>query len=382
MGKQAYSYKVMFRTGAFRGALGLALGFLTLASCGPTERHRVMTFFFDGVPPLPGQVTDTSRYDVNDTGVTGEGETGGWTVHEPLKDCTQCHANRRRAPFSRKVQLVAEVPQLCFRCHTEFASLSGWVHGPVATGECLFCHEPHKTRTPALLTAPVPELCYRCHDREALALVENHAEASYANCLRCHEGHAAPTRSLLRPAFLQSEAGRAYRAQVYRQQYEAALEQARDDLAQGRDVSAMLDAAADDIAESRLWEARAFLEVIAARSRLSAEEQSRVQAILQQVIGLLETDSPPDNVQAELPAALNAVQQQRSQRQRTLAELYYRSIQSYREGRLTEARTGFAELLRSGDLPEPVRQTAQQYLTEIDRSLGPKQNGQPSVPEP
>ena len=381
MRERAYSYRGVFRTGAFRGALGLALGFLALASCGPTERHRMMTYLFDGVPPLPGQVADRSLYDVNDTGATGEGGAGGWTVHEPLKDCTQCHANRRRARFSREVQLVEAPPQLCFRCHTEYANPSGWVHGPVATGECLFCHEPHKTRNAALLTDPVPELCYRCHDREAMALIENHTEASYANCIRCHEGHAAPTRWLLRPAFLQSDDGRTYRAQVYRQQYEAALDKARNDLAQGQGVSAMLDAAAAHIEAGRLWDARAVLEVVADSSKFSDEEQRRIEAVLQQVVELLEADSQPESVQAELPAALNAVQQERGQRQRALAELYYRSIQSYREGRLVEARAGFAELLRNGGLPEPVRQTAQQYLAEIDRTLGSSQDGQPSTPE-
>lgn len=372
----------VFRTGAIRGALGLALGFLALASCGPTERHRMMTFFFDGVPPLPGQVADSSRYDVNSPDTTGEGGAGGWTVHEPLKDCTQCHASRQRARFSREVQLVEQTPQLCFRCHTDYANLSGWVHGPVATGECLFCHEPHKTRNAALLTAPVPDLCYRCHDREALALIENHTEASYANCMRCHEGHAAPARWLLRPAFLQSEDGRTYRAQVYRQQYEAAREKARNDLAQGQGVSAMLDAAAAHIQAERWWEARAVLELVVDSNRLSDEERRRIEAVLQQVVELLEADSLPQSMGTKLLATLNAVQQESGRRQRTLAQLYYRSIQLHREGRLSEARAGFAELLRSGGLPEPVRQTAQQYLAEIDRALGSTQDGQPSTPEP
>lgn len=328
-----------------------------------------MTFFFDGVPPLPGQAPSAGPFDANVASIEGGSSTGGWYVHEPLKDCTQCHASRRRASFSREVQLIAEAPQLCYRCHSEYAHLSGWVHGPVAAGECLFCHEPHKTRTPFLLTNPVPELCHRCHDPEALALIENHADPSYANCLRCHAGHAAATRWLLKPAFLESEAGRPFREEVHRQQYERAVEEARDDLAQGQSLSAMLDMAATDIREGRLWEARAILEIVAGSNALSAEERETIAGILQRVVELLPIDLPPEGTRVEVSSALGAVREQMAQRQRALAELYYRSIQLYRAGRLAEARDGFAELLRNGGLLEPVRQTAEQYLVEIDQAL-------------
>lgn len=382
MRERGCSYKAVFRAGTILVGLGVLLGFLALTSCDETERHRTMTFFFDGVPPLPGQTSADGPFDANGASVEGGAGTGGWYVHEPLKDCTQCHASRRRASFSRQVQLVAEAPQLCFRCHSEYANLSGWVHGPVAAGECLFCHEPHKTRNPFLLTNPVPELCHRCHDPEALALIENHTDRSYANCIECHEGHVGATRWLLRPAFLGSEAGRTYREEVHRQRYQRALEEARNDLSQGRDLSAMVGTAAVDIEEGRWWEARAILETIADSDALSAEQRQGVAVLLQRVIELLPIESPPESARTELSAALNALREQTAQRQRALAELYYRSIQLYRAGRLAEARNGFAELLRNGGLLEPVRRTAEQYLTEIDRTLGQTPDGQPSKREP
>jgi len=362
--------------------VGLALMFFVLASCDEARRHRTMTFFFDGVPPLPGERSAFGALDPNEPGVAGRLATGGWYVHEPLKDCTQCHASRRRARFSREVQLVAEAPQLCFQCHAEYATLSGWVHGPVVTGACLFCHEPHKTKTPFLLTNPVPDLCYRCHDPEALGLIPNHAETSYTHCLDCHAGHTGATRFLLVPAFLESEAGHAYRLQAYQQQYERALQAARNSLAQGQGISTLLQTAADHLDNNRLWEARATLEVIAESEGVTGDERQRVATILQQVRALLETEAPPATARAELSAALGTIQERRAARQRTLAGLYYRSIQAHRAGRLVEARAGFAELARSEDLLEPIRQTIQRYLAEIDRTLNQTPDEGPPQPEP
>jgi predicted CXXCH cytochrome family protein len=341
-----------------------------------------MTFFFDGVPPLPGERSEFGPLDSNEPGTIGRLATGGWYVHEPLKDCTQCHASRRRARFSREVQLVAEAPQLCYQCHAEYATLSGWVHGPVVTGECLFCHEPHKTKTPFLLTNPVPDLCYRCHDPEALGLIPNHAETAYAQCLDCHAGHAGATRYLLLPAFLESEAGHAYRLQAYRQQYEQARQEARSSLAEGQGISTILRMAADQLDNGRLWAARATLEVIAESEAVTTGERQSIAAILQQVRALLETETLPETAGAELSAALGVIQEQRAARQRTLAGLYYRSIQAYRAGRLTEARAGFAELARSEDLLQPIRQTVQRYLAEIDRTLNQTPDEGSPQPEP
>jgi predicted CXXCH cytochrome family protein len=377
MRESAYSCKPTIRSRLLAITPGLLLVLLALVSCDEVKRHRMKTFFFDGVPPLPGQTPEAGTVDPNSAAEGHAFATGGWYVHEPLQDCTQCHVSRRRARFSREVQLVAEVPQLCFNCHEEYAALPGWVHGPVATGDCAFCHEPHKTRYSGLLTAPAPDLCYQCHEPEALALVENHAEPAYAQCLECHEAHAAGSRHLLRPVFLEGEAGRPYRSAAYRQQYERAWRNARSDWAQGRGAYAMLRVAIDHVEGGRLWEARAYLEVILEKAALSADEGKGIREVLSQVIGLLEgepdarsLEPAPDSEHTTLSTALSAVRGQKSRREEAIARLYRDSIESFHAGRLAEARAGFVELLRNDAVTGPFRETAQQFLVEIEKVLG------------
>lgn len=187
-------------------AIGVALAMVLifLASCDRADRHEALTFFFDGVPALESEGGPGAPIDA-DVQAGPAALTGGWFVHEPLDDCTNCHSARRQRTFSRQVRLVAEVPDLCYRCHRQDTPQDGWVHGPVAAGECLLCHEPHKTRVQFLLRKAAPDLCYDCHNREAVEMVDHHDEASYADCLTCHEGHVGRTRSLLRPAVPQEQ---------------------------------------------------------------------------------------------------------------------------------------------------------------------------------
>ncbi len=187
--------------------LSLTAAFLLLCSCDEVEHHRMLSFFFDGVPPLPGEANEPGFADTTAAQAAGGSPTGGWHVHKPISNCTDCHGSRRQRTSSRQVQLVAEVPKLCHGCHREYAALPGWVHGPVAVGECLLCHEPHKARNEFLLVKPVPELCFDCHESQAIRLIEGHARDSYARCHDCHEGHVGATKNLLKPALLKGLAG-------------------------------------------------------------------------------------------------------------------------------------------------------------------------------
>ncbi|UCG59002.1 MAG: hypothetical protein JSU70_05735, partial [Phycisphaerales bacterium] len=139
----------------------------------------------------------------NDSGVT-------WGRHEPLKSCVPCHGDQSEHMLPETLHLVAPVPQLCYVCHEDYGALEGWVHGPVATGDCMLCHESHKANNKSLLRKPIPDLCHQCHETKTLHLVANHSDESYAHCGDCHEAHASPGRILLNQDFLKSDAGRAY----------------------------------------------------------------------------------------------------------------------------------------------------------------------------
>jgi predicted CXXCH cytochrome family protein len=368
------------RAGSLWVGSGLVGVFLLLASCDEVESHKMLTFFFDGVPPLRGETSGAPSSVAQNNKMVANAPAVAWSVHEPVKDCTQCHGSRAQRGFSGKVQLVAEVPQLCYGCHKEFSRLDGWVHGPVATGTCLLCHEPHKTKTEALLCKPVPDLCYQCHDTQAVRAVKGHTEPSYTHCIDCHEGHAGATRNLLRPSFLEKPEGLEYQSEIYRRKYDAALRRARSELAQGQDFLALSRTVLDHIEAGQWGPARAYLEVLLSSRLVTEAEKPVLSDVLQQIVAqqTSKPSEPPDGTegaavpeaQGQAPAAaLAALRDQRSERERGMAEIYYRSIKQYHAGQLAEAREGFRQVLEAGALPRPMKETVQTYLERIDQTL-------------
>jgi len=129
--------------------------------------------------------------------------------HGITTDCVQCHGDQPESIVPDTMTLVTAVPQLCSTCHEAYAFLDGWVHGPAATGDCLFCHDPHESEHGSLLTKPLPGLCHECHTRETLTLIAGHSDESYSRCDTCHESHAGTNRKLLKQSFLKSTKGTA-----------------------------------------------------------------------------------------------------------------------------------------------------------------------------
>ncbi len=167
------------------------------ASCDPEERHKILTTFFDGVPPLYEE--EVYVQDPNSIFTVAKKPVAVWYIHEPQKDCAVCHGEKKERTFSSEVQLPVSVPELCYGCHEGLRSSDKrYIHGPVAVAKCLVCHEPHKTQNKHLLKYPVPQICYNCHNTEWTATISGHELEEYKQCLDCHSGHDSRQRYLLK----------------------------------------------------------------------------------------------------------------------------------------------------------------------------------------
>jgi predicted CXXCH cytochrome family protein len=163
----------------------------------PEQRHRVLTFFFDGVPPLASDVPEAPSIDLlNEDGSQFdviEQAGSSYSVHGPVadKECDQCH----ESAFSNR--LKEEGPLLCWSCHDPEDFPGDRVHGPVAGGFCNGCHDPHRSPNPFLLVSSREEICSHCHDQQTFAAIEDHRAEQGNDCQRCHDVHASDRRYML-----------------------------------------------------------------------------------------------------------------------------------------------------------------------------------------
>jgi len=67
----------------------------------------------------------------------------------------------------------------------------------------------------------------------------------------------------------------------------------------------------------------------------------------------------------------------RSGQKQEIANLYYRSVNAYRDGRLEEARNGFRTVLQSGLIPPAMEKTIENYLADTESTLSRRRVTQP-----
>ena len=153
--------------------------------------ERTLRIFFDGVPPPGGRAAPRAGASA---GPVRPGETARATgsEHGPYaaKQCDGCHLT------GRSNALIVPADQLCARCHDLNLS-KRFVHGPLAAGGCLLCHDPHSSQYATLLVADSRTFCFRCHEARSLRPVEGHESGGPA-CISCHDAHMSDRRFLLR----------------------------------------------------------------------------------------------------------------------------------------------------------------------------------------
>ena len=172
-----------------------------VSGCDRGARHKVLTFFFEGVPPLDADrqaaitktpVEESPTVAVEPVKITRQTRPSG---HKPARDCNQCH---REIGSRNRNNLTRPLPDLCHSCHTDYSAASGYLHGPVAVGDCLVCHEHHNSRYARLQEAPQPDLCYVCHLQEDIGSIADHRDKQHEICTECHDPHMGSTRNLLK----------------------------------------------------------------------------------------------------------------------------------------------------------------------------------------
>jgi len=156
-------------------------------ACNPPARHATLSFFFDGVPP-PKQPDPPA----GQPGSAKESRKVRYTEHGPYgaKLCNACHQSMANNSF------VVPREQLCFQCH-DFKLDKKFLHGPLASGGCLSCHDPHSSQYRYLLLADSDTFCFRCHDRGTVERNPVHQDVA-GQCTECHDPHMSDNEYLLR----------------------------------------------------------------------------------------------------------------------------------------------------------------------------------------
>jgi predicted CXXCH cytochrome family protein len=90
------------------------------------------------------------------------------------------------------------VEALCYTCHKSWAT-EPVSHAPVASGDCLACHDPHAGRADPLLVDRPDQLCVRCHDVDSLTTERvKHTAVKEGYCVGCHDSHGGKERGMVK----------------------------------------------------------------------------------------------------------------------------------------------------------------------------------------
>ena len=163
---------------------------VNLISCSPQKRHRVLTFFFDDVPPLEKVAPSAEEAVVAETDLIKPEPLKPVVVrtdstHKPYaeKRCNSCHGTQ----FSMAV--IQEATDLCKECHANFVKPFETLHGPVSLFECQICHHPHVSKRLHLLKKETRDLCFWCHDESQTLDAQYHVQSNEKKCSACHDPH-------------------------------------------------------------------------------------------------------------------------------------------------------------------------------------------------
>jgi predicted CXXCH cytochrome family protein len=179
------------------GRLPPQAGFLNLLVDGApvAEVERDGDTFSATLTPGPGVHAVQARAgeltaDLSFTFGAGGRGLAPYRYHVPVLEhrCAECHAGVRRKSATAEADT-------CKPCHRKLAVIYPYVHGPLAAGKCVVCHDPHGSRWPSLTVSEPRAMCASCHDQPGSA---EHVEKSRTRvCYLCHNPHASMNRKFL-----------------------------------------------------------------------------------------------------------------------------------------------------------------------------------------
>jgi len=139
-------------------------------------------------------------------------------VHNPvLQDCQLCHDPHATDSESLLIDNPSSLCVGCHEDIHQTIDNSTTAHGAILTERsCLNCHSPHASDHPRLLMNDVDTLCFECHNREIeledgtqianiKAVIDSgkslHGPVASGNCVLCHEIHGSENNRLLVRAY-------------------------------------------------------------------------------------------------------------------------------------------------------------------------------------
>jgi predicted CXXCH cytochrome family protein len=171
----------------FTWALFLFFVVVLTYGCEGKSSYKVLSFFFDGVPvPSESKVAGTEA-----TGGEEAKPKNIYREHGPFA-ARQCHA----CHMAGSNKLVLPIQKLCFKCHT-LDLTKKYIHGPLASGGCKVCHDPHGSAHPFFLVADPRVFCLYCHKKSDIEKNEVHRDMK-GQCTDCHDAHSSDKRYMLK----------------------------------------------------------------------------------------------------------------------------------------------------------------------------------------
>lgn len=188
---------------------GVLITACAITGCStPQERHKVLTFFFDGVPDPADALAEDDDGTVSKSDLKRRRAQATGYAHKPIaeKNCEVCHGISREKIRARgfsgaTMDLIRLARKACSGCHSDPESVgqkaqvikeTEWLHGPVALGRCQDCHRVHEFSQQSLLVSQeLEEVCLSCHT----TLPERTGAMAEMGCRVCHDPHSAPRAS-------------------------------------------------------------------------------------------------------------------------------------------------------------------------------------------